>query len=134
MGESSGSRGPVVPENDGAAGPPTARGGGEDAAASSGEAVIAGATIPTSSRGHVLLAVCVVDVDRDIAQLAHVFASVVPAEDEIAAARENDAHLGQGPTAVTVERNDEVIGGRGRRQRLGHLAHHSLSTARISDC
>src|SRR5687768_3493416 len=134
MGESSGSGGPVVPENDGAAGPPPARGGSEDAAASSGEAIIAGATISPSSRSHALLAVCVDDVDRDVAQLALVLASVVPAEDEIAATRENDAHLGQCPTAVTVERNDEVIGGRGRRQRLGHLAHHSLSTARTRGC
>src|SRR3712207_4354251 len=62
------------------------------------------------------------------------FRSVMPAEDEIAAARKNDAHLGQGSTAVAVERDDEVIGGRGRRQRLGHLAHHSLSTARTRGC
>src|SRR3954466_13927326 len=134
MGGSSGVRRPVVPRDDEAAGPPSARGGVEDAAASSGEAVIAGATISPLSRSHALLALCVDDVDGDVTKLALVLASVVPAEDEIAAAREYHAHLGQGSTAVTVERNDEVIGGRGRRQRLGHLAHHSLSTARTRGC
>ena len=63
-----------------------------------------------------------------------VLTGVVPAEDEVTAAGEHDAHLGQGTAAVAVEGNDEVIGGRGRRQRLGHLAHHSLSTARTRGC
>src|SRR3954452_14721741 len=121
MGESSGCRRPGDPGNDGAAGPPPARGGAEDAAASSGEAVIAGATIPTSSRSHVLLAVRVDDVDRDIAQLRLVLASVVPAEDEVAATREHDPNHGERTIRVEVERNDEVIAGLLRRQRLGHL-------------
>ena len=77
--------------DDGAAGPTSARGGMSDAAASSGEAVIAGATISPRSGGDALLAVRVDDVDSDIAELALVLASVVPAEDEIAAARATHA-------------------------------------------
>src|SRR4051794_26117010 len=134
MGESSGGRRPGVPGYDGAAAPPTAEGGAEDATASSDEAVIAGATIPPTSRSYVLIAVRVDDVDGDVTELALVLASVVPAEDEITAAREHYADLGESSTAVAVERNDEVIGGRGRRQRRGHLAHHSLSTARTRGC
>src|SRR4051795_3866799 len=86
------------------------------------------------SVGDARLAVGLDDVDGDVAELALVLTGVVPAEHEVTPTREDHAHLGQSTAAVAVEGDDEVIGGRGRRQRLGHLAHHSLSTARTRDC
>src|SRR5688500_12156132 len=121
MAGSSGGRRPGVPGDDGAAGPTSARGGASDAAASSGEAVIASETISSRSGGDALLAVRVDDVDGDVAKLAFVLAGVVPAENEVTSARENNTHLGQCTTTVAVEGHDQVVGGRGRRQRLGHL-------------
>jgi hypothetical protein len=97
-----------------------------NAAASSRKAVIAGATIPNLSGGYVLLTVSVNNVDRNIAELALVLTGVVPAEDEVTTARENDTNLGQCATTVTVEGHDQVVGGRGRRQRLGHLSSLAL--------
>src|SRR4028118_2398937 len=84
--------------------------------------------------GGALLAVGLDDVDGDVAELGLVLASVVPAEDEVATAGEHDTHLGQRAAPVAVEGNDQVVGGGGRRQRLGHLGHHSLSTARTRGC
>ena len=89
--------------------PPVRTGRGGDAAASSGEGVIAGATIAPRSGGDALLAVGVDDVDGDVTELALVLTGVVPAEDEVAPAR-------RAPLAPWPEHRS----GRSGRERRGH--------------